>query len=63
MELLAIALCSELLLLSQGAEMGYELWKTGERLQAERNIAQAPLPKTDPVYGQDGQLAEYWHLL
>ena len=37
--------------------------KPGERPQAERNIAQVPLPKTDPVYGRDGQLAEYWHLL
>ena len=37
--------------------------KPGERPQAERNIAQVPLPKTDPVYGQDGQLAEYWHML
>ena len=37
--------------------------KPGERPQAERNIAQVPLPKTDPVYGRDGQLTKYWHLL
>ena len=36
--------------------------KPGERSQAEQNMAQ-PLPKTDPVYGRDGRLAKYWHLL
>jgi len=47
--------------LGQKWDMNYG--KPGECPQAERNIAQVPLPKTDPVYGQDGQLAEYWHLL
>ncbi|WP_250123846.1 hypothetical protein [Chroococcidiopsis sp. CCMEE 29] len=35
--------------------------KLGERPQADRNVAQVPLPTTDPVYGRDGQLAKYWH--
>ncbi len=46
--------------LGQMWDMNYG--KPGERPQAERNIAQVPPPKTDPVYGQDGQLAKYWHL-
>ena len=37
--------------------------RPGERPQADRNIAQVTLPKTDPVYGRDGQLTKYWHLL
>lgn len=36
--------------------------KSSERPQADRNIAQVLLPKLDPVYGEDGPLAEYWHL-
>jgi uncharacterized protein YjlB len=37
--------------------------RSGERPQADLNIAQVPLPKTDPVYGRDGQPTKYWHLL
>lgn len=47
----------------KGQQWDMNYGKPGERPQAERNIAQVPLPKTDPVYGQDGQLAKYWHLL
>lgn len=47
----------------KGQKWDMNYGKPGERSQAERNIAQVPLPKTDPVYGQDGQLAEYWHIL
>jgi uncharacterized protein YjlB len=32
----------------------------GERPQADRNIAQTPLPPTDPIYGQSGPLLEHW---
>ncbi len=46
----------------QGQKWDMNYGKPGERPQAERNIAQVPPPKTDPVYGQDGQLAKYWHL-
>ncbi len=46
--------------LGQKWDMNYG--KPGERPQADRNIASVPLPKTDPVYGNDGQLAKYWHL-
>lgn len=35
--------------------------KSGERPQADRNIAFVPLPKVDPVYGFNGPLAEHWH--
>jgi len=48
---------------SKGQKWDMNYGKPGERPQAERNIAQVPLHKTDPVYGRDGQLAEYWHLL
>ena len=46
--------------LGQKWDMNYG--NSGERPQTERNIAQVPLPQTDPVYGEDGQLAENWHL-
>ena len=32
----------------------------GERAQAEANIAAVPLPATDPVYGAQGPLFDYW---
>jgi uncharacterized protein YjlB len=32
----------------------------GERPQADRNIAEVPLPVTDPVYGRDGPLVKIW---
>lgn len=47
--------------LGQKWDMNYG--KSGERPQALRNIARVPLPKTDPVYGREGQLAKYWDLL
>lgn len=46
----------------QGQKWDMNYGKPGERPQAERNIAQVPLPKTDPIYGKDGRLAKYWHL-
>lgn len=33
----------------------------GERPAADRNIAQVPLPQTDPVFGSRGPLIENWH--
>ena len=47
----------------KGQKWDMNYGKPGERPQADRNIVQVPLPKTDPVYGQDRQLAKYWHLL
>ena len=47
----------------QGQKWDKNSGKPSERPQAEQNIAQVPLPKTDPVYGRDGRLAKYWHLL
>ncbi len=37
--------------------------KSGERPQADHNIAHAALPTSDPVYGPNGQLKEYWDKL
>ncbi len=32
----------------------------GDRPEADRNIAQVPLPSLDPVYGTDGPVQEHW---
>lgn len=42
----------------QSADMCYG--KEGERPQADREIADVPIPATDPVYGDDGPLLEAW---
>ena len=34
--------------------------KPSERPQADENIARVPLPKTDPIYGADGPMMDYW---
>jgi uncharacterized protein YjlB len=34
--------------------------ESGERPQADHNIARVPVPEADPVYGTDGPLIEYW---
>jgi uncharacterized protein YjlB len=34
--------------------------KSGERSQIYQNIASVPLPKADPIYGQQGPLMAYW---
>jgi uncharacterized protein YjlB len=34
--------------------------ESGERPQADRNIAAVPMPKTDPVAGPDGPLLAHW---
>lgn len=36
--------------------------KPDEHPQAEQNIARVPPPESDPVYGKEGPLVEYWHL-
>lgn len=43
----------------QSYDMNYG--REGERPAADRNIAQTPLPDSDPVYGSDGPLIEHWH--
>jgi uncharacterized protein YjlB len=42
--------------------MDYDI-KTGkpeEWAEAERNITNVPMPKLDPVYGEEGPLLKYW---
>ena len=34
--------------------------KSGERPRADQNIARVPLPQSDPIYGADGPLMEFW---
>ena len=34
--------------------------KSGERPKADQNIANVPLPDTDPVYGKEGPLVKSW---
>jgi uncharacterized protein YjlB len=36
--------------------------KHEERLQTEKNIVNVPTPKSDPLYGPDGPLAEHWRV-
>lgn len=45
-----------------GQQWDMNYGKPNERPQVDRNIEQVPLPSSDPVYGQEGPLAEYWHL-
>ncbi len=46
----------------QGQDWDINYGKSGERPQADRNIARVPLPKLDPVYGPGGPLLEKWKL-
>lgn len=34
--------------------------KSDERPQADKNIARVPLPQSDPIYGADGPVMDYW---
>lgn len=43
-----------------GAEWDMNYGQRSERPQSDENIARAPLPKFDPVYGADGPLFEHW---
>jgi uncharacterized protein YjlB len=42
----------------QGYDMCYG--EEGERPKADENITRVPLPKSDPIYGPDGPLLQYW---
>ena len=44
----------------QSWDMNYG--KPGERPKADQNIANVPLPDTDPVYGSDGPLVKSWRV-
>jgi len=43
-----------------GQEMDMNYGKASERPRAIENIAQLALPKTDPVFGENGPLIEKW---
>lgn len=44
----------------EGMEYDINYGKEGERPQADENIRRVPLPKTDPVYGEQGPLIANW---
>ena len=46
-----------------GREYDMNLGKDGERPKADENIAEVPLPSTDPVYGTEGPVAKNWSIL
>jgi uncharacterized protein YjlB len=43
-----------------GMEYDIRTGKPNERPTTDQNIANVPLPKSDPVYGEDGPLLKYW---
>ncbi len=43
-----------------GRDWDLNYGKPGERPQTDRNIARVPLPKADPVYGDEGPLRDKW---
>jgi uncharacterized protein YjlB len=46
----------------EGMDYNTRLENDGRREQAIEEIAQVPLPKTDPVYGDKGPLLEHWQI-
>jgi len=44
----------------QGQKWDMCYGKPGERPQADQNIARVPLPMSDPIYGADGPVMDYW---
>jgi len=44
----------------EGREWDLLIGNEDERAQALENISQVPLPKTDPVFGQNGELPKQW---
>lgn len=43
-----------------GSSYDIKYGRNGERPEADSNVAVVPLPPTDPVYGFEGPLIEYW---
>lgn len=43
-----------------GSSYDLKTGKSGERPQADKNIAQVPVPSTDPLSGSKGGVAEIW---
>jgi uncharacterized protein YjlB len=44
----------------KGQDWDMNYGKKGERLQADSNIARVPLPVSDPIYGKNGPIFDYW---
>jgi uncharacterized protein YjlB len=44
----------------EGKEFDINLGKEGERPGTDKNISKIPVPKTDPLYGENGCLHLYW---
>lgn len=44
----------------QGQDYDVCYGREGERPDADRNIADVPIPDSDPIYGPDGPLMVYW---
>lgn len=44
----------------EGQDFDMNYGKPEERPRADKNIEQTPLPKADPVYGDDGPLIQHW---
>lgn len=44
----------------EGQQWDLKHGEEGERPEADRNIEQVSLPKTDPVYGSEGPVHEHW---
>jgi uncharacterized protein YjlB len=43
-----------------GMDYDMNYGKEEERPKADRNIASVPVPKTDPVFGEQGGLPDLW---
>lgn len=44
----------------EGQDWDMRYGKADERPKADKNIAEVPLPKADPIYGEGGPLMELW---
>jgi uncharacterized protein YjlB len=44
----------------QGQKWDMCYGKPGERPRADENIALVPLPRTDPIYGTEGPVLDFW---
>jgi len=47
----------------EGMDYNIHYGKPGEKETTKKEINEVPLPKTDPVFGEDGPLKQYWTTL